>query len=107
MTHATDLTALSLKDAVAGLKARDFTSREITKAFIGAIEAGNPSLNAFVETTFDHALSQADQSDAPAYKAVRARALEGAPIGVKDLFLHQGCTHDRGIKNIRQFHPAL
>ena len=42
----TDLTKLSLADASKGLKAKSFTATELTGAYLSAIEAANPVLNA-------------------------------------------------------------
>ena len=42
----TDLTKLTLADAVDGLKAKSFSSEELTQAFLTNIEASNPTLNA-------------------------------------------------------------
>jgi aspartyl-tRNA(Asn)/glutamyl-tRNA(Gln) amidotransferase subunit A len=83
------LTQLTLKGALDGLKAKDFTSLELTEAFIGAIETANPALNAYVATTFDKARDQAKASDAKLAKGEGGR-LEGAPLGIKDLY----CTKD-------------
>ena len=55
----TDLTKLTLKAAIDGLKARDFSSEEITKAFVANIDASNPTLNAYVIQTTDKALEMA------------------------------------------------
>jgi aspartyl-tRNA(Asn)/glutamyl-tRNA(Gln) amidotransferase subunit A len=54
-----DLTKLTLKAAVDGLKAKEFSSAEITQAFLTAIEAANPTLNAYVEVTADKAMDMA------------------------------------------------
>ena len=83
------LTKLTLKGALDGLKAKDFSSLELTEAFIGAIEAANPALNAYVATTFDKARDQAKTSDAKIARGEGGR-LEGAPLGIKDLY----CTKD-------------
>jgi aspartyl-tRNA(Asn)/glutamyl-tRNA(Gln) amidotransferase subunit A len=84
-----DLTKLTLKAAVDGLKSKQFSSVELTDAFIGAIEAANPALNAYVETTFDKARAQAAVSDAKLAKG-EGGALEGAPLGIKDLYCTEG-----------------
>ena len=83
------LTKLTLKGALDGLAAKEFSSVELTDAFIGAIEAANPALNAYVATTFDKARGQAKASDAKIAKGEGGR-LEGAPLGIKDLY----CTKD-------------
>ena len=59
-----DLSKLTLKAAVDGLKAKEFSSAEITQAFLTNIEASNPTLNAYVEVTADKALEMAKASDA-------------------------------------------
>ncbi|EGF89820.1 glutamyl-tRNA and/or aspartyl-tRNA amidotransferase, A subunit [Asticcacaulis biprosthecium C19] len=84
-----NLTHLTLKDAVDGLKSKQFSSAELTDAFIGAIESANPALNAYVETTFDKARAQAAASDAKLAKGEGGR-LEGAPLGIKDLYCTAG-----------------
>ena len=83
------LTKLTLKGALDGLKAKDFSSLDLTNAFIDAIETANPALNAYVETTFDKARDRAKASDAKIAKGEGGR-LEGAPLGIKDLY----CTKD-------------
>ncbi len=85
----TDLTRLTLAKALDGLKAKDFSSREITTAFIGAIDTANPHLNAFVFPTPEKALTMADASDARLAKG-EGGTLEGAPLGIKDLFCTEG-----------------
>ena len=85
----TDLTKLTLAGALDGLAAKEFSSRELTDAFIGAIEAANPAINAYVVETPDKARDMADASDARR-AAGKAGKLDGAPLGIKDLY----CTKD-------------
>ena len=60
----TNLTQLTLSDAVDGLKAKKFSSKEITQAFLTEIGKSNPHLNAYVVVTADKALKMAEASDA-------------------------------------------
>lgn len=85
----TDLPKLTLAAALDGLSAKAFSSRELTEAFIKEIEASNDTLNAYVVKTPEKALAMADAADARIASG-DARALEGAPLGVKDLY----CTKD-------------
>jgi aspartyl-tRNA(Asn)/glutamyl-tRNA(Gln) amidotransferase subunit A len=85
----TDLTKLTLAAALDGLANKAFSSRELTQSFIDTIEASNDALNAYVVKTPEKALEMADAADAK-IGAGEARALEGAPLGVKDLY----CTKD-------------
>ena len=99
-----DLTKLTLKAAVDGLKARDFSSEEITRSFLTAIESANPSLNAFVTVTADKAIDMARASDAK-LAAGQGGVLEGAPLGIKDLFCTDGVQTTAGSNMLRGFVP--
>jgi aspartyl-tRNA(Asn)/glutamyl-tRNA(Gln) amidotransferase subunit A len=85
----TQLTALTLAAALDGLRARSFSAVEITQAHLDAIEAANPRLNAYVLPTADKALEMARASDARLASG-DAGPLEGAPLGIKDLFCTEG-----------------
>jgi len=85
---ASDLTKLGLAEARAGLAAKEFSAVELTRAFIGAMEAAR-GLNAYITETPELALEQAAKSDAK-IAAGTAGPLEGLPIGVKDLFCTKG-----------------
>ena len=99
-----DLTQLTLKAAVDGLKARAFSSEEITRAFVSNIEAANPTLNAYVVTTPEKAIEMAKASDAR-LAAGTAGPLEGAPLGIKDLFCTEGVQTTAGSNMLRGVVP--
>ncbi len=99
-----DLTKLTLKAAVDGLKARTFSSEEITRAFLTNIEAANPRLNAYVEVTGDKAIAMARASDARIASGTGG-VLEGAPLGIKDLFCTEGVQTTAGSNMLRGFVP--
>jgi aspartyl-tRNA(Asn)/glutamyl-tRNA(Gln) amidotransferase subunit A len=94
----TDLTKLTLADARKGLQAKDFTSVELTQAYLGAIEAANPSLNAYVAVTPERAVEMAEASDVKLAKN-EGGALEGIPLGIKDLFGTKG-AHTQAASHI-------
>ncbi len=85
----TDLTDLTLAEARDLLRAKSISSRELVDAHLAAIEAANDALNAFVLITPERALAMAEASDAR-LRGGKAGALEGIPLGIKDLF----CTKD-------------
>ncbi|MCZ4272923.1 Asp-tRNA(Asn)/Glu-tRNA(Gln) amidotransferase subunit GatA [Maritalea porphyrae] len=93
----TDLTRLSLADTAKGLKAKDFTSKEVTASYLLAIEKAE-ALNAFVAVTADQALDMAAQSDVKLQKG-EGGALEGVPLGIKDLFATKG-VHTQAASHI-------
>jgi aspartyl-tRNA(Asn)/glutamyl-tRNA(Gln) amidotransferase subunit A len=92
----TDLTALTLAEARDALKAKTFTAVELTDAYIAAMEKARV-LNAYVAETPEQAREMAKASDAR-LAAGKAGALEGIPLGIKDLYATKGvhtqaCSH--------------
>jgi aspartyl-tRNA(Asn)/glutamyl-tRNA(Gln) amidotransferase subunit A len=100
----TDLTALTLAEARDGLSRRAFTAVELTDAYLAAMESGR-TLNAFVHETPEKARAMAAASDAR-IAAGTARALEGLPLGIKDLYATEG-VHTQACSGILDgFRPA-
>jgi aspartyl-tRNA(Asn)/glutamyl-tRNA(Gln) amidotransferase subunit A len=98
------LTSLTLKAALDGLADKSFSSVELTQAHIEAVEAARP-LNAYVLETPDQALDMAKASDAR--RAVGAAGpLDGAPLGIKDLFCTEGVRATAGSKILETFKPT-
>jgi aspartyl-tRNA(Asn)/glutamyl-tRNA(Gln) amidotransferase subunit A len=98
-----DLTNLTLADAVKGLEKKEFSAVEITKAHLKAME-DHRHLNAFIVETPDIALKQAEESDKRRASG-KAGYLEGAPIGVKDLFCTDGVQTTAASKILEGFKP--
>ena len=94
----TDLTRLTLAAARTGLKSKDFTALELTDAYLKAIDAANPQLNAYVAVTGEQARDMAKASDAK-LQAGQGGALEGVPLGIKDLFATKG-VHTQAASHI-------
>jgi len=94
----TELTKLTISEARAKLRAKEFSALELTDAYLGAIDAANPALNAYVAITHDKARSMARASDERLAKG-EAGALEGVPLGVKDLFATEG-VHTQAASHI-------
>ncbi len=84
----TNLTHLTITDALSGLKAKQFSAVELVTAHVKAVETARP-LNAFITETPEIALRQARESDAR-YAAGTAGKLDGIPLAIKDLY----CTKD-------------
>src|SRR5436190_253690 len=99
-----DLTALSLKSALEGLRAKAFSSVELTQAHLDAMAAAR-GLNAYITETPDQALAMAQRAD-DRLASGEAGALEGAPIGIKDLFCTEGVRTTAGSNILGNFHPA-
>jgi aspartyl-tRNA(Asn)/glutamyl-tRNA(Gln) amidotransferase subunit A len=98
-----DLTDITLKDALAGLKARRFSAVEIAQAHLDAIAAAR-ALNAYVLETPEKALAMAQASDAR-LKAGDGGPREGAALGIKDLFCTEGVRSTAGSRILGNFIP--
>ena len=99
-----ELTSLTLKGAIEGLKAKGFSSEELTRAHCEAIEAARP-LNAYVLETPDKALAMARACDERIARG-EAGPLEGLPLGIKDLYCTQGVRTTAGSRILETFTPT-
>ncbi|MBL8552595.1 MAG: Asp-tRNA(Asn)/Glu-tRNA(Gln) amidotransferase subunit GatA [Hyphomonadaceae bacterium] len=103
----TELTSLTLAAALDGLAKKEFSSAEITDAFLKAIAAANPKLNAYVVVTEKKARAMAKASDARRAKPkAKLGALEGAPLGIKDLFCTEGVRTTACSNILGEFTPT-
>ena len=98
------LTRLTLKAALDGLRAKTFSSEELTREHIVAVEAAR-GLNAYVLETPEKALEMAKAADVRRASG-DAGPLTGAPIGIKDLFCTEGVRSTAGSKILGNFVPS-
>ena len=99
----TDLTSLTLAEARDALKAKKISALELTDAHLDAMEKAK-ALNAYVLDTPDHARMMAKASDAKLQKG-EAGALEGIPLGIKDLYATKGVRTTACSKILSNFVP--
>ncbi|MGB6445795.1 MAG: Asp-tRNA(Asn)/Glu-tRNA(Gln) amidotransferase subunit GatA [Xanthobacteraceae bacterium] len=95
----TDLTSLTLAQARDALREKTFSAAELLDAHLAAMAKAR-ALNAFVLETPERARAMARASDAKLAKG-EGGALEGLPLGIKDLFCTDGvrttaCSHILG-----------
>ena len=93
----TSLTALTIAEASAKLKAKDISALELTDAYLAAMEKAR-ALNAYIVETPEQAREMAKASDVRIAKG-EAGALEGIPLGIKDLFATRG-VHTQAASHI-------
>jgi aspartyl-tRNA(Asn)/glutamyl-tRNA(Gln) amidotransferase subunit A len=103
MSLPADPTRFTLADARDAVKAKRISSKELTKAYVKAVEDARP-LNAFITETPELALKMADASDARLAKG-EGRALEGLPLAIKDLFCTKGVRTTAGSRILSNFVP--
>ncbi|MDR3417117.1 MAG: Asp-tRNA(Asn)/Glu-tRNA(Gln) amidotransferase subunit GatA [Nevskia sp.] len=93
---------LSLKQLSDSLKARQFSSRELTQHFLDRIGRHDPALNAYVTVTAERALRQADAADAR-LAAGGTGVLTGIPLAQKDIFCTLGVKTSCGSRMLDRF----
>jgi aspartyl-tRNA(Asn)/glutamyl-tRNA(Gln) amidotransferase subunit A len=98
----TDLTKLKIAEARDALRKGDVTSVELTEACLSAIDAAD-ALGAFVHKTPEIALEQAKAADAR--NSADAPALNGIPLGIKDLFCTKGVPSQAASGILEGFRP--
>jgi aspartyl-tRNA(Asn)/glutamyl-tRNA(Gln) amidotransferase subunit A len=96
----TDLTLAEARDA---LRRGDIRAAELTEAYLAAIEAA-AGLNAFITVTPDKARAMAAAADERLGRG-EAGALEGIPLGIKDLFCTEGVRTTAGSRILGDFVP--
>lgn len=79
----------SVAGIVAGLAAREFSSVEITRAFLDRIDSRDPAYNSYITVTRGAALEQAAAADA-AIATGTAGVMTGVPYAHKDIFCTAG-----------------
>jgi aspartyl-tRNA(Asn)/glutamyl-tRNA(Gln) amidotransferase subunit A len=100
-----ELTHLTMAAALEGLKAKKFSSRELTDAYLSAMEK-HRDLNAYITETPDKARSMADAADQRRAKNEANGLMDGLPIGIKDLFCTEGVLTTAGSHILDGFKPT-
>jgi aspartyl-tRNA(Asn)/glutamyl-tRNA(Gln) amidotransferase subunit A len=103
MNLPSSLLEFTLADARDALRAKRISATELTAACQEAI-SGARSLNAFITETQEQANDMAAAADRR-LAAGEARALEGIPLGIKDLFCTKGVRTTAGSRFLENFVP--
>ena len=102
------LTDLTLLEAAHALRAGEFSSAELTEAFLARVESINPSLNAFLTVTGDAARRAAQAADRQITEWRRQPstplpALTGVPLALKDVLCLTGTRTTAGSCSLENF----
>lgn len=89
------------------LQKKEFSCEELTKTYIGAIEADNPALNAYVHFTPETALEAAQEVDAKIARGETLDILEGIPMTLKDNISTTGIETTCGSKILEGYRPVF
>ncbi len=97
-----ELHTYTLTQLAAGLRAKKFSSVELTKHFLTRVEKFNGEINAYITITADVALKQAAAADAQLASG-KGGALTGLPLAHKDIFCTDGVLTTCGSKMLSNF----
>ena len=97
-----NITELTLKKIVTGIKKKEFSSVEVTKSFIQN-SRNSKKLNTYITECFDQALNSAKSFDK---KKDFKGLLSGVPLAVKDLFCTKNVKTTAGSKILHNFIPT-
>ncbi|RKH08616.1 Asp-tRNA(Asn)/Glu-tRNA(Gln) amidotransferase subunit GatA [Corallococcus sp. CA053C] len=99
------LTDLSMLELAAKLATREVSSVEATRASLQRIAQVDPKVRAFLRVDEPGALKAAEASDARRHAGSPASALDGVPVGLKDIFLTEGLETTCGSRILEGFVP--
>jgi aspartyl-tRNA(Asn)/glutamyl-tRNA(Gln) amidotransferase subunit A len=85
-----DLCYLTITEAAAGLRRKDFSPVELTKSCLARIEAIDSKLHSFITLIVDLALKQAREAEQELLTGKDRGPLHGIPIALKDLYATKG-----------------
>ncbi len=105
MSHA-PLASLSLVELAAGYDARHYSPVEATTALLQAIDAAEPTINAFVSIDPDGALAAARAAEQRHLRGRSLGPLDGVPVSIKDMIDVQGWPTRRGSLTTAHLPPA-
>ncbi len=101
---STELCNFTLAQMRDGLKTKEFSASELAKAHLDEIERTNDHYNAFITITRDKAMEMAKDSDDRLARG-EGKAIEGIPVGVKDLFCTKGTLTTAASHILEGFKP--
>ena len=84
------------------LQRREFSSEELTRAYLARIEQYNADLNCYITITAEQAITSARAADARLADG-SAGALTGIPLAQKDIFCTNGVKTTCGSKMLDNF----
>ena len=95
----------TIKKLSEGLKNKEFTSVELTSAYLERAKAINPQTNAFITITEEQALIDAKKADEAIMRG-EATPLTGIPIGIKDNICTKNIKTTCASKMLEDFSPV-
>jgi aspartyl-tRNA(Asn)/glutamyl-tRNA(Gln) amidotransferase subunit A len=100
-----DLCDRSAADLSRMLKKKEVSSRELTESVLARIDEKENLIRAYITTTRDLALKQADQADKRFHRGESLSPLDGIPLAVKDVLCTRGIKTTCGSAILKDYIP--
>lgn len=100
-----NLTDLTLRETSEGLERKEFSSKEITRAYLERIEKYDPQIGAYLSVTAEKALASADAADTRSCSGQRKSKLDGIPMALKDIICTNGIATTCASRILENFVP--
>ncbi len=101
-----ELTELTISQALAGLRAGDFSAVELTEAYLDRIALLEPSIHAFITLTPEVARAMAREADARRARGDDAPLL-GIPVAIKDVLSTADIQTTCGSRILEGYSPVF
>lgn len=88
-----------------GLAAKEFSSVEVTRAYLDAIESKEPDVKAYLTVDAEGALASAKDVDEQRMQGMALSPLAGIPTGIKDNICTRGLRTTCASKMLAEFRP--
>ena len=92
----------TIKQIQEGLRNGEYSSVELTRAYLDRIKSLNPDINAFISVTSERALADEERADQRIANG-QAEALTGVPLAHKDIFCTDGIATTCGSHMLENF----
>lgn len=102
----TQLTELTITEALAQLRAKAISSVELTRAYLERIEKLNPAIQAYLTVTAERAMKDAEAAD-KARATGDERPLLGIPLAIKDVLSTKDIETTCGSKILKGYKPLF
>lgn len=104
-SNGVDLSKLTVASARKSLDAKEFSSRELTDAYLAEIKKKDGDIHAYLEVWEDQARAEAERADAMIARG-ESTTLTGIPMGIKDNILIEGRIASAASKILGNYHAS-
>ncbi len=93
----------TIQETARGLREKEFSSAELTRSYLDAIQKEDPGLHAYLEIYAKSAMAEAERADQMLRGRDNTPPLLGIPVALKDNILLQGRRATAGSKILQEY----